>query len=75
MLLCINSEESDSEFRSYDYNISKTSYDDNISKKASKGIGAIKLIKRYIPKENLNDIYNALVKPHFDYCSLVLGKL
>ena len=44
---------------------------DNISKKASKDIGAIKLIKRYIPKENLNDVYNALIKPHFDYCSLV----
>ena len=44
---------------------------DNISKKAQKDIGAIKLIKRYIPKENLNDVYNALIKPHFDYCSLV----
>ena len=28
----------------------------NISKKASKGIGAIKLIKHYIPKENFNNI-------------------
>lgn len=34
---------------------------DKISKKSSKGIGAIKPIKHYLPKEDLNDIYNSLV--------------
>ena len=44
---------------------------DSISKKVSSGIGAIKLIKPYVPKDCLNQIYNALVQPYFDYCSLV----
>jgi hypothetical protein len=43
---------------------------DCISKKVSSGIGAIKLIKPYVPKDCLNQIYNALVQPYFDYCSL-----
>ena len=38
------------------------------SKKVSSGIGAIKLIKLYVPKDCLNQIYNALVQPYFDYC-------
>ena len=44
---------------------------DHVSKKVSRGIGAMKLIKPYVPKNCLNQIYNALVKPYFDYCSLV----
>ena len=44
---------------------------DHVSKKVSRGIGAIKLIKPYVPKSCLNQVYNALVKPYFDYCSLV----
>ena len=31
----------------------------------------MKLIKTYVPKNCLNQIYNALVKPYFDHCSLV----
>ena len=34
---------------------------DSISRKVSSGIGAIKLIKSYVPKDCLNQIYNALV--------------
>ena len=37
---------------------------DHISKKVSRGIGAMKLIKPYAPKNCLNHIYNALVKPY-----------
>ena len=44
---------------------------DSISKKVSRGIGAIKLIKPYVPKKCLSQVYNALVQPYFDYCSLV----
>ena len=44
---------------------------DSISKKVSRGIGAIKLIKPYVPKKCLTQVYNALVQPYFDYCSLV----
>lgn len=44
---------------------------DSISKKVSSGIGAIKLIKPYVPNDSLIQIYNALVQPYFEYCSLV----
>ena len=44
---------------------------DSISRKASSGIGAIKLTKTYVPNDCLNQIYNALVHPYFDYFSLV----
>ena len=44
---------------------------DSISKKVSREIGAIKLIKPYVPKKCLTQVYNALVQPYFDYCSLV----
>ena len=44
---------------------------DSMSKKVSRGIGAIKLIKPYLPKKCLTQVYNALVQPYFDYCSLV----
>ena len=44
---------------------------DSISKKVSCRIGAIKLIKPYVPKKCLSQVYNALVQPYFDYCSLV----
>ena len=44
---------------------------DSISKNVSRGIGAIKLIEPYVPKECLSQVYNALVQPYFDYCSLV----
>jgi hypothetical protein len=44
---------------------------DSISKKVSRGIGAIKLIKPFVPESILKQIYNALVQPYFDYCSLV----
>ena len=44
---------------------------DSISKKVSRGTGAIKLIKPYVPKKCLSQVYDALVQPYFDYCSLV----
>ena len=44
---------------------------DSISKKVSRGIGAMKLIKPYVPKKCLSQVYNALVQTYFDYCSLV----
>ena len=43
----------------------------HISKKVPSGIGAIKLIRTYVPKDCVNLVYNALVPPCFDYCSLV----
>ena len=39
--------------------------------KVSKGIGMIRRMKSYVPKYTLMHVYNALIMPYFDYCSLV----
>ena len=46
---------------------------DTLSKTNASGIGAIKRIKPFVSPEILHYIYNALVQPHFDYCSIVWG--
>ena len=43
-------------------------HNDNISKKISSRIGAIKRLKAFVDRETLKSAYNALVLPHFDYC-------
>ena len=43
------------------------------TKKIASGIGAIKRIRPFVSPEILHYIYNALVQPHFDYCSIVWG--
>ena len=45
---------------------------DNISKKASKGIGMLCRVKPYVPTKTLQHLYQALVQPSFDYCSMVV---
>ena len=42
-----------------------------ISGKVSKGIGMLRRLKNCVPKTTLIKVYNALVLPYFDYCSLV----
>ena len=37
------------------------------------GVGALKRIRLFVPFETLKLIFNALVRPHFDYCSVVWG--
>ncbi len=39
--------------------------------KVSKGIGMLRRIKSCVPKRTLIKVYNAIILPHFDYCSLV----
>ena len=46
---------------------------DNISKKVSKGIGMLRRAKPFVSFETLKYIYQALVQPSFDYCSMVWG--
>ena len=43
----------------------------NIVSKVSKGIGMIRRMKAFVPQETLISVYNAIVLPYFDYCSLV----
>ena len=46
----------------------------NISpKKNASCIGILKRSRSFFPFETLLCIYNALVQPHFDYCSVVWG--
>jgi len=40
-----------------------------ICKKASAGIGAMRLIKPFVPVDTLEKVYRRLVQPYFEYCS------
>ena len=44
---------------------------EEICKKVSSAIGALKNVQPFISKETAIQIYNALIMPHFDYCSPV----
>ena len=44
---------------------------DQITTKVSGGIGMLRRMNAYVPQETLKRVYNALIMPHFDYCSLV----
>ena len=55
-----------------DDNMTWYSHIDKLSKEIASSIGAIKRIKPFVSPAILHGIYNALVTPHFDYCSIVL---
>ena len=40
----------------------------NICKKVTAGISALRRVKPFVSKETLISIYNAIIRPHFDYC-------
>ena len=44
---------------------------DNLSVKVSRAIGVIRRAKKYVKQDALKLMYNSLVLPYFDYCSLV----
>ena len=44
---------------------------DNVVAKVSRAIGLIRHMKMFVPQATLISVYNAIVQPHFDYCSLV----
>ena len=46
---------------------------DNISKKVSKGIVMLRRAKPFVSTETLIYIYQTLIQPNFDYCSMVWG--
>ena len=51
-----------------DEKLSWENHIDMICKKVGAGIAVIKRVKPFIPKENLQALYNAIVQPSFDYC-------
>ena len=54
-----------------DAQLSWSKHVDEISKKVSSAIGALKRVRPFIPTDVAVQIYNALTLPHFDYCSPV----
>ena len=44
-----------------------------VSKKIASGIGALKCIRPFVPRTTLQSVFNSLVQPHFNYCSVVWG--
>ena len=44
---------------------------DEICKKVTAGISAIRRIRPFVDQDTLILIYNAIVRPYFDYCSEV----
>ena len=51
------------------------SHINQIIKKTSKNIGVIKKVSKWIPKENLIQLYFALIYSQFKYCITIWGKL
>ena len=47
------------------------SHKEKLTKKIASGIGPLKRIRHLIPASTLHLIYQALVKPHFDYGDIV----
>ena len=57
-----------------DENLTWECHVNELSKKITSGISAIKRIRHTVPYKTLLTIsYNSSVQPHFDYCSLVWG--
>ena len=54
-----------------DAQLSWSKHVDEISKKVSSAIGALKRVRPFIPTDVAVQIYTALILPHFDYCSPV----
>ena len=48
---------------------------EDVAKKATSGVGAIRRIRDFVDRETLISIYNALGRPHFEYCSEVWDTL
>ena len=46
---------------------------EKLSTKIASGLGALKRIRTFAPPNTLHFIYNSLIQPHFDYCSVVWG--
>jgi len=58
-----------------DEHLSWTKHIEEISEKISSAIGALKRIRPFISESTALQIYQALILPHFDYCSPVWDEL
>ena len=55
-----------------DENLTWNDHIDKLAKKIASSIAALKRVRQFVPPSTLC-IYNALIQPHFDYCSVVWG--
>ena len=55
----------------FDENLSRSKHIDNISKKVSSGISALKRIRCFISEETAKKVYQGLIEPHLSYCASV----
>lgn len=44
---------------------------DNTTKNATQGIGVLRRAKLFVKQDKLQFLYNSLIQPYFEYCSLV----
>ena len=56
-----------------DDNLNWSSHIDKLTKKIASGTAAIKRVRHLVPQATLQNIFSALVQPHFDYCNVVWG--
>ena len=56
-----------------DENLSWNTHFESVCRKISSALGSIKSIRNFMPFYTLLNILNGLVKPQFDYSSLVCG--
>ena len=56
-----------------DENLSWNTHIESVCEKISSALGLIKLIRNFVPFQTLLNIFNGLVKPQLDYCSMVWG--
>ena len=54
-----------------DENLSWGSHIEKLIKKVASGVGALRRIRSFVPFETLKLIFNVLVRPRFDYCSVM----
>ena len=58
-----------------DEKLSWNKHVESVAKKATSGVGTLRRIRDFVRRETLISIYNALVRPHFEYCSEVWDTL
>ena len=51
-----------------DQHLSWKSNTENICRKITSGISALRRLKDFVDKQTLLSVYNAIVRPYFDYC-------
>ena len=56
-----------------DDKLSWNCYIKKLTKKIARGVGAMIRVGHLVPQATLHLIYQALIQPHFDYCSTVWG--